>query len=143
MHEGLRCRHNLNYWRFGDYLGIGAGAHGKLTDTSGTISRSWKIRHPQRYLETAGTPACIGACDRVSQRDLPVEFLMNHLRLRQGFAEAIFGERTGLALDDLEPGLSECLAVGLLEKCGSFIRCTDKGWNFLDNVLERFLKTSN
>ena len=136
---GFRCRHNENYWRFGDYLGIGAGAHGKLTDASGKISRIWKIRHPARYLENAGTLAGIGGCDLVAEQELPIEFMMNHLRLREGFCDTLFGDRTGLPLTALEPALSECVEAGLLERNGGVIRCTDKGWNFLDNVLERFI----
>ncbi len=141
--EGFRCRHNENYWRFGDYLGIGAGAHGKITDTSGTIARSWKVRHPARYLESAGTPAAIGGSELVEQAELPLEFLMNHLRLREGFRGGVFTERTGLGLDALEPGLSLCVKDGLLEWRGTTLRCTEKGWNFLDNVLEKFLGQDN
>ncbi len=139
---GFRCSHNLNYWRFGDYLGIGAGAHGKLTDASGNIARTWKIRHPARYLETAGTLAGIGGCDAVEEQELPLEFMMNHLRLREGFREAEFTGRTGLPMNALEPALSQCLEDSLLERCKGFIRCTDKGWNFLDNVLEKFIATA-
>jgi oxygen-independent coproporphyrinogen-3 oxidase len=138
--SGFRCRHNLNYWRFGDYLGIGAGAHGKITDAAtGNIKRSRKIRHPQHYLEFAGLPERSGDQSSVSREELPFEFLMNHLRLREGFPEATFSERTGLSLDILEPMLSECLADGLLERQDLHIRCTARGWNFLDNVVQRFL----
>jgi oxygen-independent coproporphyrinogen-3 oxidase len=137
--EGFRCAHNENYWRFGDYLGIGAGAHGKLTATSGSISRLWKVRHPARYLETAGTVNSLGACDALATADLPVEFLMNHLRLREGFAEAVFTERTGLPLSVLQPGLSKCLEKALLEQFMGSIRCTELGWNFLDDVLKIFI----
>lgn len=138
--EGYRCRHNLNYWRFGDYLGIGAGAHGKITDAiAGTVTRSWKIRHPQRYLAATNQSERIGACHVVNPLELPVEFLMNHLRLREGFAEPVFSERTGLSLAALEAGLAACRKAALLESSNGVIRCTDKGWNFLDNVLENFL----
>ena len=140
--EGFRCRHNVNYWHFGDYLGIGAGAHGKLTDTSGNITRTWKIRHPARYLETAGTLASIGGCDVMEKHELPLEFMMNHLRLREGFRETAFTDRTGLPMNALEPTLSQCFEDALLEQGEGFIRCTDKGWNFLDNVLERFIATA-
>jgi len=139
--EGYRCRHNLNYWRFGDYLGIGAGAHGKITNAAGqTITRTWKIKHPQHYLEFAGLPDRQGSQATVPREDVPFEFLMNHLRLREGFAEAAFGERTGLPVAVLEPELSDCIAAEWLERRGEVIRCTDAGWNFLDNVLQRFLK---
>ena len=135
----FRCRHNENYWRFGDYLGIGAGAHGKLTDESGNITRIWKTRHPARYLESAGTLLAIGGCDAVLPHELPLEFMMNHLRLREGFSEHVFSDRTGLSLRALEPGLSACLEARWLERGNGFIRCTDRGWNFLDNVLEEFM----
>jgi oxygen-independent coproporphyrinogen-3 oxidase len=136
---GFRSRHNENYWRFGDYLGIGAGAHGKLTDESGNIARTWKIRHPAHYLEAAGTLAVIGGCAAVASEELPVEFMMNHLRLREGFVETVFTDRTGLPMSALEPALSLCLEAGLLERTDGFIRCTGQGWNFLDNVLEKFI----
>jgi putative oxygen-independent coproporphyrinogen III oxidase len=139
--EGYRCRHNLNYWRFGDYLGIGAGAHGKITNAAErTITRAWKIKHPQHYLESAGQPDRQGGQATVPRNDLPFEFLMNHLRLREGFPEAAFGERTGLPLEVLEPELSDCIAAEWLDRRDGVIRCTDTGWNFLDNVLQRFLK---
>ncbi len=138
--EGRRCRHNLNYWRFGDYLGIGAGAHGKITDAErGTIARRWKQRHPKRYLETAGTPECIGEHTVIAPGELPLEFLMNHLRLREGFRLADFSLSTGLAADVLYPGIQACGEAGLLHATDGHIRCTDKGWNFLDNVLEHFM----
>ena len=136
---GFRCRHNEHYWRFGDYLGIGAGGHGKLTDESGNIMRIWKIRHPARYLESAGRLLSIGGCDAVLPHELPLEFMMNHLRLREGFSEHVFSDRTGLPLEALEPGLSACLEARLLERDNGFIRCTNRGWNFLDNVLEEFM----
>lgn len=134
--DGFRCRHNVNYWRFGDYLGVGAGAHGKVTDpASGRITRLWKTRHPARYLETQG----LGGEHVVDDASLPFEFLMNQLRLREGFELASFTERTGLTACALEPALSECLQEGHLERHGGVIRCSDRGWNFLDEVLQRFL----
>jgi oxygen-independent coproporphyrinogen-3 oxidase len=138
--EGFRCRHNENYWRFGDYLGIGAGAHGKLTDPYGRIMRIWKARQPACYLDTAGKAASIGGIDAVKAEDLVMEFLMNHLRLREGFHESVFTERTGLALTVMEPKLTECLMDGLLESLESSIRCTNLGWNFLDDVLKKFIR---
>lgn len=140
---GFRCRHNENYWRFGDYLGIGAGAHGKLTSASGNIDRRWKVRHPTRYLATAGTAAGIGGHDAVDPEELPVEFMMNHLRLREGFIETVFTDRTGLAMGSLEPGLAACVEAGLLDRHGGTIRCTERGWNFLDSVLGRFIGQTN
>lgn len=136
--EGRQCRHNLNYWRFGDYLGIGAGAHGKLTHDQG-IRRYWKHQSPKVYMMHAGKTESLGGDEIIGKDQLGFEFLMNHLRLREGFSVGYFTQRTGLSLDSLEPGLSSCLKDGLLEKRQDLIRCTDKGWNFLDNVLERFL----
>ena len=136
----FRCRHNENYWRFGDYLGIGAGAHGKLTDESGNITRIWKTRHPLRYLESAGASSGIGGSTLVEQAELPLEFMMNHLRLREGFAESAITSLTGLTMSAFEPALSRCFETGLLESHAGHIRCTDQGWNFLDEVLTQFVK---
>jgi oxygen-independent coproporphyrinogen-3 oxidase len=139
--EGRGCRHNLNYWRFGDYLGIGAGAHGKLTDLkTGTVTRTWKIKHPAHYLDATGQPERRGGRAEVGRDELPFEFLMNALRLREGFPEALFAERTGLPLEVLEPELAACVDEGLLAREGGVIRCTETGYNFLDNVLQRFLE---
>lgn len=138
--EGFRCRHNLNYWRFGDYLGIGAGAHGKLTDLkTGAVTRTWKIKHPAHYLDATGQPERRGGRAEVGRDELPFEFLMNALRLREGFPETLFAERTGLPLEVLKPELAACLDEGLLAREGGVIRCTETGYNFLDNVLQRFL----
>ena len=149
-----QCRHNLNYWRFGDYLGLGAGAHGKLTDPAGGgVVRTWKIRHPQHYLEAAGS-ASAGGRAAVAVEQLPFEFLMNHLRLKEGFPLARFRERTGLPPEVLEPRLSRCMEDGLVERVDAMIRCmedglvervdamircTATGYDFLDEVLQRFL----
>ena len=98
---GRECRHNLNYWQFGDYLGIGAGAHGKLTDATG-ITRTWKLKNPEDYLSKAGTPTAIGGEQRLTHADAIAEFMLNALRLTDGFPAALFTERTGLALDAVE-----------------------------------------
>lgn len=135
--EGDRCRHNQNYWQFGDYLGIGAGAHGKLTDiNTRQISRNWRVKHPDSYLKTTGI---VGGEIVVMQEELPVEFLMNHLRLRDGFTPSIFEARTGLSFDCLNEPLTQCIREGLLMQDEDRICCTNRGWNFLDNVLEVFV----
>src|SRR5690348_5205961 len=95
--DGRECMHNLNYWNFGDYLGIGAGAHAKLTHADGTIRRRWKLRAPRGYLEYAGTARGIGGDNVVTTDQLPFEFMLNALRLNAGFALADFEARTGLA----------------------------------------------
>jgi putative oxygen-independent coproporphyrinogen III oxidase len=135
-----QCRHNLNYWRFGDYLGIGAGAHSKITDPAyQQIVRFWKMKQPRAYMDTAGTDACTEALQCVPREDRAFEFLMNHLRIKDGFPIARFMARTGRPLICLEPALSECINDGLLERQGGTVRCTEFGWRFLDAILQRFL----
>ena len=135
-----RCRHNLNYWEFGDYLGIGAGAHGKLTNpTAGTIHRLWKLRHPRDYLAAAGTPANIGGDEPIRPVDLPVEFLMNALRLVEGVPAALFEERTGLPLTALEPGLSHVRERGLMTADAERLQATELGLRFLNDLLQAFM----
>lgn len=138
--EGASCRHNLNYWRFGDYIGIGAGAHGKITDMrNATITRTTRIKHPRHYLEAAGQPERQGTRTMVEPSERRFEFLMNALRLREGFRESLFPDRTGLPSEALEPEMTWCIAAGLLEQSGGYFRCTSIGFNFLDTVLQRFL----
>jgi oxygen-independent coproporphyrinogen-3 oxidase len=135
---GRECRHNLNYWRFGDYLGIGAGAHGKLTTAAGVIRR-WKVRHPERYLATAGGAAAVGGEDRVGGDDLAFEFLLNALRLTDGFDEPLFRERTGLDPAILRERLERAVARGLLVRDARGIRATPRGARFLNDMLVDFL----
>ena len=138
--EGSRCRHNLNYWEFGDYLGIGAGAHGKLTDlATGRIHRIWKLKHPSDYLKRAGTPAGIGGDQPIRETDLPVEFLMNALRLVEGVPVERFKERTGLPLAALEPALSRARERGLLTTDPARLQPTELGLRFLNDVLQGFM----
>ena len=138
--ENRRCRHNLNYWEFGDYLGIGAGAHGKLTDpAAGRIHRLWKLKHPQDYLAQAGTPAGLGGDAPIRETDLPVEFLMNALRLVEGTPATLFEERTGLPLAALEPALSRVRARGLMETDSARLQPTATGLRFLNDLLQEFM----
>ncbi len=139
-HANRRCRHNLNYWEFGDYLGIGAGAHGKLTDLAvGSIHRRWKLKHPRDYLASAGTPASIGGDAAIGEADRPVEFLMNALRLVEGVPAALFPERTGLPLTALEPGLSRARERGLMVVDVDRLRPTELGLRFLNDLLQEFM----
>lgn len=138
--ENQRCRHNLNYWEFGDYLGIGAGAHGKLTDpAAGRIDRLWKLKHPRDYLERAGTSASIGGDQPIREADLPIEFLMNALRLVEGVPVELFGERTGLPLAVLEPALNRARERGLLETNPARLQPTEWGLRFLNDLLREFV----
>ena len=135
-----RCRHNLNYWEFGDYLGIGAGAHGKLTDSAtGTIHRRWKLKHPRDYLAAAGTLASIGGDEPIRPVDLPVEFLMNALRLVDGVPAALFEERAGLPLTALEPGLRRARERGLMTMAAERLQPTELGLRFLNDLLPEFM----
>ena len=139
-HGGAQCRHNLNYWNFGDYLGIGAGAHGKMTNAAeNTIYRSWKVAHPSEYMETAGTAKNVGRYLEIQGSDRILEFLMNGLRLNAGFEKAAMNRRIGHRLSALEPDLSDCIRAGLIEQSETHIRCTERGRNFLDSILTRFV----
>jgi oxygen-independent coproporphyrinogen-3 oxidase len=133
-----QCRHNLNYWHFGDYLGLGAGAHGKITtiEDGFCIERTWREREPRRYLGSAS-----GAPLRrvVPREDLPFEFLMNALRLREGFEEHEFKQRTGLDAHGLIGSLEGLRARHLLEKSHGNWRASALGFRFLNDVLGEFL----
>lgn len=135
-----QCRHNLNYWQFGDYLGIGAGAHGKITHSvPEKINRYAKVKNPKQYLSGIKSGQFSSTRTTVSSQDLTLEFLMNHLRLRAGFSLATYQARTGLSWQALEPVLSDCVNQGLLQQQENIIRCTAKGWDFLDLILEKYL----
>ena len=132
-----QCQHNLNYWQFGDYLGIGAGAHGKITQAlPQTITRSFKPKSPEQYLANTHKN---GGAELISSAELPLEFVMNHLRLKQGFNVDTYQARTGLEIDTLEPALSNCLKEGLLIYRNNHYYCSEQGWNFMDNILEKFI----
>ncbi|MFZ5657819.1 MAG: radical SAM family heme chaperone HemW [Pseudomonadota bacterium] len=138
--EGHRCAHNLNYWRYGDYLGIGAGAHGKITlGAEQAILRRWKHKHPAQYLDTAGTPAAIGGEERIEPARRPFEFMLNALRLHEGFDWAQFESRTGLPRAALHAPLAEAGARGWLVDDGLRVAPTEAGRRYLNDVLELFL----
>ena len=135
-----RCRHNLNYWEFGDYLGIGAGAHSKLTDfQKGEINRFWKLKSPRAYLRHAGSAQAIGGARTIPLEDLSLEFMLNTLRLVEGVPASLFSERTGLPLDRLEPTLGNARKRGLLSPNKQFIQPTELGQRFLNDLLELFM----
>jgi oxygen-independent coproporphyrinogen-3 oxidase len=137
---GRQCRHNLNYWRFGDYIGIGAGAHGKITDGGrGVIQRRWKKRHPQDYLAGAGREGCIEGQRQLDAKAALFEFALNRLRLREGFSLEEFSASSGLDREAIAPLLAQAAADGLLVVSGERVVHTERGWRFLDNLIERFL----
>lgn len=137
---GRQCAHNLNYWRYGDYLGIGAGAHGKLTlGSEQTILRRWKIRHPTAWLAAAGTQQAIGGDDRIDPARRPLEFMLNALRLNAGFAEDDFERRTGLPLSSVQERLAQAQERGWLTRHGETVAPTETGRRYLNDLLETFL----
>src|SRR6185312_1434851 len=136
---GREARHNLNYWRFGDYLGIGAGAHGKLTDASGAVTRLWKLKHPDAYLESAGTPKSLGGISQVVEEDLAFEFMLNRLRLVEGFSRSEFEAATGLPISRIEGELQQALEKGLLESTPEGWKVTSRGHNYLNDLQSSFL----
>ena len=134
-----RARHNLNYWQFGDYIGIGAGAHGKISHHD-RIERTVRKRHPEAYL-AAMQGNVQAAIDRktVAPNDLPFEFMMNALRLTGGVPAALFAERTGISLAQIEPVLTQARQKGLLDYAPDVLRPTELGRRFLNDLLELFL----
>ena len=131
------ARHNLNYWTFGDFLGIGAGAHGKLSTPDGRISRTWKTRLPKDYLDPAKR---YSAGERLLTADeLPFEFLMNVLRLSDGCAAELFSQRTGLPLQQLAEAREQAQRRGLLQADPTRLVATREGQLFLNDLLQYFL----
>jgi oxygen-independent coproporphyrinogen-3 oxidase len=137
---GRQCAHNLNYWRFGDYLGIGAGAHGKLTlPAEERILRRWKRKHPAEYLAHAGTPAAIGGDEDISQMRRPFDFMLNALRLNEGFALSLFEARTGLPRAAIAAELDQARDRGWLEIGDDRVVPTELGRRFANDVIALFL----
>jgi putative oxygen-independent coproporphyrinogen III oxidase len=131
---GRRCRHNLNYWRFGDYLGIGAGAHGKLSFPD-RVTRHARAKQPNEYMK----PDARVEESVVSAEELPFEFMLNTLRLVEGFDVRLFSERTGLPISRIDKPLLEMERKGLLERDWKHLRPTERGRRFLNDLLEAFL----
>lgn len=134
---GHQCWHNLNYWRFGDYLGIGAGAHAKITDAQHQrITRLHKHRHPKDYMAAANH---IAGETHITRVDAPFEFMMNALRLNDGVEASLFSERTGLPISVVEQPLRQAEQRGLVEWTMERIRPTERGRRFLNDLLQLFL----
>ena len=133
---GERCYHNLNYWRFGDYLGIGAGAHSKLTAPDGTISRFWKHKTPNRYQNAE--QQYIANTTVLSDQDKIFEFALNALRVLDGFTKEQFTKHTGLAASVLVEPLARAVADGLIVEEGEQIRASEKGLLFLNDLVNLF-----
>ncbi|MBD1565163.1 radical SAM family heme chaperone HemW [Vibrio sp. SA48] len=134
---GYQCQHNLNYWRFGDYLGIGCGAHGKLSFADGRIVRTTKVKHPRGYLNLL-KPYLDGEME-VADSDRPFEFFMNRFRLMEPCPKQDFVETTGLSLDVIKPTIDWALAEQYLSENATHWQITEKGKLFLNDLLEAFM----
>lgn len=135
--DNALCQHNLNYWQFGDYLGIGAGAHAKITNLNdNTITRYWKIKHPQQYLTQ---PNAIGGKTILTDHDIAFEFMLNALRLTQPIPIKLFQQRTGLDISTIQAPLQLAQAKGFMEITAQEICLTQRGYDFLNDVTELFL----
>jgi putative oxygen-independent coproporphyrinogen III oxidase len=132
---GMRCKHNLNYWEFGDYLGIGAGAHGKVSFPD-RITRHERAKQPAEYMKNAAVKEAT-----VSVKELPFEFMLNALRLVEGFPPELFQQRTGLPITTIEASLQRAEDKNLIERDWKRIRPTARGQRFLNELLELFLPT--
>ena len=135
---GRECRHNLNYWSFGDYLGIGAGAHGKVSLRE-CVTRHMKWKHPREYMDKALAGDAVQTSASVAPAELPFEFMMNALRLNDGFETALFAQRTGLPLSAVTGRLDQAEARGLLTRDHLRVQPTPLGRRFLNELLEMFL----
>ncbi len=146
---GKQAQHNLNYWQFGDYLGIGAGAHGKVTDlinspeslTASAVFRTWKTRAPKDFLNAAthSSKKFLAGKESIQNEDLGLEFLMNALRLQEGFDLELFEQRTGYSLNTIAEGIQQAIDKGLLEQEGNQIKTSAKGSLFLNEILAFFM----
>ena len=135
---GHRCFHNLNYWQFGDYLGIGAGAHGKLSFAHRVV-RQTRIRDPKLYMDKALAGDAVAQEFEVARADLPVEFMLNALRLKGGFKLQDFADRTGLPLTAISQPLQEAELKGLIERDLVSVKPTVRGFDFLNDLQSLFL----
>ena len=137
--EDRRCAHNVNYWTFGDYLGIGAGAHGKITEAGGRLVRSTKVKLPRSYLDRAARGEAFGTFDDVATEQLPFEFMLNALRLDEGILLDTFETRTGLSRRAIAKPLAEARERGWLEADANALRPTESGRRFLNDLIALFL----
>jgi len=138
--KNQECKHNLNYWRFGDYIGIGAGAHGKISYPE-KITRQVRERHPETYMQAMETKGnALIESREIASKDLPFEFMLNTLRLTDGVDTNTFSERTGLPLSVISKGLEAASKKGLLDENPSKLKATPLGLRYLNNLQEMFLE---
>lgn len=137
---GKRCQHNLNYWQYGDYLGIGSGAHGKISSgESGQILRRWKPKNPRNYMQSAGSLAGIGGDEYIAIENRPFDYMLNALRLVDGFSLNDFEYRTGLSRKTIAPELHKAFAEQWLSQDGDWVKPTELGMRFANDVMGLFL----
>lgn len=136
---GKRCRHNLNYWQYGDYLACGAGAHSKITLQDGTIIREARFMQPESYIKHAEKDSAVAHERVVAKEEQAFEFMLNVLRLREGAPLDLLTERTTLSLDDIQPSIAKAQSLGLMPQPLDRFVTTGKGWDFLSDVQEIFL----
>jgi putative oxygen-independent coproporphyrinogen III oxidase len=135
---GHTCAHNLNYWQFGDYLGIGAGAHSKLSFAH-RVLRQVRLRDPARYMTQAMAGQCVAQEHEVKRAELPFEFMLNALRLAQGFDAKLFPERTGMPVSAIQAALMQGQSQGLITIASDWVKPTVRGFDFLNNLQSLFL----
>lgn len=136
---GHQCRHNLNYWEFGDYLGLGAGAHGKVSRPEmGEVVRHWNVRNPEEYMAKVGDKRHRSGSRHLLKSDLVLEFMMNALRLSEGFEGGLFTSRTGIPNETIRPLLGSLQERGLLESDLGRVQPTELGMRFLDDLVLSF-----
>ena len=137
-----QCRHNLNYWQFGDYLGIGAGAHDKITDMAQQcITRNWKLKHPDAYLDKAATARRVAGSRILQTADVTLEFMLNALRLTHGFSASMFQYHTGLSFSHIEETVQKAESKGWLYRNNGHIQPSEEGQRFHNDLVSLFLPT--
>ena len=137
--KNQKSQHNMNYWEFGDYLGIGAGAHGKITMPDGSITRHTKFRHPEEYMKKALDSQARSTEKPLAKEDIIFEFMLNIARLKQGFTAELFEQRTWLAFTEVEQKIDALIAEGLILKADDYYQPSEKGYLFVNDIVNRFL----
>ncbi len=137
--DNKQCQHNLNYWQFGDYLGIGAGAHGKISMPDADITRHTKFRHPEKYMDQALNNSPRSSEKKLAKDDLIFEFMLNAARLKDGFSKELFEARTLQSFSDIEPKLDALIVKGLIDRNRKNYRPTEKGWQFVNDIVNSFI----
>lgn len=136
---GKHCRHNLNYWQFGDYIACGAGAHSKITLTNDTIARERRFSNPESFISHALAGNAVAESRVVEKDEQAFEFMLNVLRLKEGVDSALLTQRTHLTMEDIQENLNRARGLGLMPESASRIKATEKGWTFLSDLQEIFL----